>query len=413
MFARWMTLTSCIRSGHPKRSSPWSSTWKPRAMNWSAWKLPHLPWRMCSSNSLEGGYAIEKLRRPYAHARSACVSQQDVFLFRDRHAPGVLFSLRRRFRQERAAHRQLLSRAGAGVQRHGQLLGAQRHAGDVSRARNSSPLSRRAGDRQRSAGFEYCCQLRSHSAHRYAGIGSCSPYLSRPKYRESDFSLHPPLHRHPLIWVARLGRRQRHQYHAGNPGVEPAPLASFDFSFRGHISTRLFAAHRAAIRLVSSRNLSGERPPADDYSLRHALEPLRGDPLACRLGVSYLLSLRATVPLGTGSQSSAKNQDAGCGYGHSLSPSGNCGERVGPHSPGSLHRVRIVHLGTSDPAASFFEHAGKTWRSEQPFPQQSKPSEAVAANLVSAFSPRAPRSSLTLALPYRILNFPAAPLRAA
>src|SRR5690242_4278271 len=332
-----MALTSCIRSVRRKPSSLCSNNSKPRATSSSAWKLPHPPSKTSSSNSPEGGYAIEKLCRLDAYAYPNCFPQQDVFLFRDFYALHLLFSMAWPACQGHSGALRLLPRPRRGFQRDGQFLGTQRYIGDVSRTGNPSQVSRRPRYCQRLAGVERRRQLRAYSSHSRSGAFLCPSNLPCPQPWQPHHAFSFGFHRHHFLRLARFGRRQRNQHHARNPGAEPALVVATDFSVWRDLPTCFHAAHRAAFWPVSSRNLSCQRCAAGHPKWRDSLEPLRGNPLAGPMGLPYFFSLRATLPLGTRGQCSAARQIAGCSNHYSLSPFGRCRKHVGSCSRRSEH----------------------------------------------------------------------------
>src|SRR5579863_4035591 len=175
-----MARSCCTASALRKPLSRWSSTWKRRATNWSAWRLPRLLSKTFSSNLPEGGYAIELPRNVDAHPRAPRAAQQNVFLFQRDHAIRIFFALLRRIRQRRSHQSEVLPRPGLGAERDGQFLGTQRHAGHVPRTRHPAPLSRHAGNRNRHARLQRVGELLAHTSRRVRGTSWRALPVPRP-----------------------------------------------------------------------------------------------------------------------------------------------------------------------------------------------------------------------------------------
>src|SRR5215469_18229543 len=86
--------TCCIASGPRRPSSLSSSTSKLRATSWSVSKSPRPLLKTFSSSLPEGGFAIETLPYPHAHAHPAHAAQQNVSVLQRDHALRLFLPLR-------------------------------------------------------------------------------------------------------------------------------------------------------------------------------------------------------------------------------------------------------------------------------------------------------------------------------
>ncbi len=135
----------------------------------------------------------------------------------------------------------------------------------------------------------------SHHFHRAL---SCARRLSCSKYRRCSFSRGSRHCRHAFFRLARSGRRQRHQYHAGNPGPQPTHLASSDFPFWRHLPARIFTQLRPALWPLPAGHLSCYCPSERPVRIVSRLETLGTNPCPRFVGHPYVFCVVATLSLG-------------------------------------------------------------------------------------------------------------------
>jgi hypothetical protein len=128
-----------------------------------------------------------------------------------------------------------------------------------------------------------------------------------------------------FVWLARIGRRQRDQHHAGNSGAQPIAVASADFLKRRNSARGIPFQSRSTRGPFPAGNVFSQRSSASHLcvAIDHpAIDAIR---FFGGMGSPFVFCCHATISLGAGNQNSAKRQALGCRNRNSLHPLGFLG----------------------------------------------------------------------------------------
>src|SRR5271154_1381825 len=117
-------------------------------MSCRVWRLPLLRWKTSSSNSPDGGCAIERRLDTHENTHAAGAAESRLHFLQPGVSADLSLPVFGTFRAQQCRRRALYAGVGAVADGHGQLLGTEHAAGNLPRAGHFAEVSADAGGRR-------------------------------------------------------------------------------------------------------------------------------------------------------------------------------------------------------------------------------------------------------------------------